>query len=234
MTRFGQRSPQLEWMDTEDVSPADFAACLADLAAVNTLTLARPPTLAFMRRVARGWPPSSALSVLDVGFGEGDMLRRIARWGQRRGLCLDLSGVDLDPSSTAAAEAATPAAMGIRYGTGNLFDMPPGRSDVVISSLFTHHLTDDQVVAFLRWMEARAGRGWFVNDLHRHPLAYYGFRALSAAAGWHPMVRHDGPISVARSFQRRDWDTLLARAGLAGVATVRWHMPFRYCVSRLR
>lgn len=234
MTDFRRRSPQLEWMDTEAVGAADFAQCLADLATVNSVTLARPPTLAFMRRVARGMAPGGRLSVLDVGFGEGDMLRRIHRWGARRGLRMDLSGVDLNPWSTAAAEAATPAAMGIRYVTGNLFDLPPGETDVVVSSLFTHHLTDAQVVDFLAWMEARARRGWFVNDLHRHPVAFHGFRALSAAAGWHRFVRHDGPISVARSFRRRDWDALLRRAGLAGVATVRWRMPFRLCVSRVR
>lgn len=234
MTDLRQRSPQLEWMDTEDVSAADFAACLADLSVVNSVTLARPPTLAFMRRVARGMAVGERLSVLDAGFGEGDMLRRIHRWGTRRGLRMELSGVDLNPWSTAAAEVATPSAMGIRYVTGDLFDLPPGDTDVVISSLFTHHLTDAQIVEFLAWMEARARRGWFVNDLHRHPVAFHGFRLLSAAAGWHRFVRHDGPISVARSFRRRDWDALLRRAGLAGVAVVRWHMPFRFCVSRVR
>ena len=126
------------------------------------------------------------------------------------------------------------AGMGIEYRTGDLFDEQPGAYDVVLSSLLTHHLDDDGVVRFLRWMEANAARGWFVNDLHRHPVAYHGFRALSAAAGWHRFVRHDGPISVARSFRRRDWDALLRRAGLAGVATVRWRMSFRLCVGRVR
>jgi len=234
MTDFRRRSPQLEWMDTESVSAEDFAQCLADLAVVNTMTLARPPTIAFMRRVARGMAAGTRLSVLDVGFGEGDMLRRIHRWGTRRGLRMELSGVDLNPWSTAAAEAATPAVMGVRYLTSDLFDLPPGETDVVVSSLFTHHLTDAQVVDFLVWMEARARRGWFVNDLHRHPVAFHGFRLLSGAAGWHRFVQHDGPISVARSFRRRDWDALLRRSGLASKATVRWHMPFRLCVSRIR
>jgi len=234
LTSFQQRSPQLEWMDTEVVSAADFAACLADLAVVNSVTLARPPTIAFMRRVARGMPAGAQLSVLDVGFGEGDMLRRIHRWGTRRGLRMALSGVDLNRWSTAAAEAATPPSMKIHYATQNLFDLSPGETDVVISSLFTHHLTDAQIVEFLVWMEARAQRGWFVNDLHRHPLAFHGFRLLSGVAGWHRFVQHDGLISVARSFRRRDWDALLKRAGLTGKAMVRWHVPFRLCVSRIR
>lgn len=229
-----RRSLQPEWMDEQSATPSELAAVLADLAVVNTVTLARLPTLAFMRRVSRGLLPGARLRVLDVGYGEGDMLRRVHRWGARAGVGLDLAGVDLDPASAPAAEAATPPEWGIRYRTGNVFDQPPGGQDVVLSSLFTHHLTDAQVVDFLVWMERSAARGWFINDLHRHALAYEGFRLLSAAAGWHPMVRHDGAVSVTRSFRRRDWDGLLRRAGLRGVAQVRWHMPFRLCVSRIK
>lgn len=221
-------------MDEQSASPAVLATVLADLATVNTVTLARLPTIAFMRRISSGLPPGTPLRVLDVGYGEGDMLRRIHRWGARAGVALDLAGVDLDPASASAAQAATPPAWDIQYRTGDVFDLPPGSHDVVLSSLFTHHLSDDQAVEFLVWMERSAARGWFVNDLHRHALAYEGFRIMSAAAGWHPMVRHDGAISVARSFRRRDWNTLLRRAGLAGVAQVRWHMPFRLCVSRIK
>lgn len=229
-----RRSLQPEWMDEQSATPSELAAVLADLSVVNTVTLARLPTLAFMRRVSRGLLPGARLRVLDVGYGEGDMLRRVHRWGARAGVRLDLAGVDLDPASAPAAEAATPPEWGIRYRTGNVFDQPPGGQDVVLSSLFTHHLTDAQVVDFLVWMERSAARGWFINDLHRHALAYEGFRLLSAAAGWHPMVRHDGAVSVTRSFRRRDWDGLLRRAGLRGVAQVRWHMPFRLCVSRIK
>jgi len=229
-----RRSQQREWMDEQSASPAVLATVLADLATVNTVTLARLPTIAFMRRISSGLPPGTPLRVLDVGYGEGDMLRRIHRWGARAGVALDLAGVDLDPASASAAQAATPPAWDIQYRTGDVFDLPPGSHDVVLSSLFTHHLSDDQAVEFLVWMERSAARGWFVNDLHRHALAYEGFRIMSAAAGWHPMVRHDGAISVARSFRRRDWNTLLRRAGLAGVAQVRWHMPFRLCVSRIK
>ena len=229
-----RRSLQREWMDERVAPPTDLAAVLADLAAVNTVTLARLPTIAFMRRVSRGMPSGTPLHVLDVGYGEGDMLRRVHRWGARAGVPLDLAGIDLDPASAPAAEAATPPRWRIDYRTGNVFDQPPGGQDIVLSSLFTHHLTDAQVVDFLVWMERSAARGWFVNDLHRHTLAYEGFRLLSAAAAWHPMVRHDGAISVARSFRRRDWDDLLRRAGLDGVAQVRWHVPFRLCVSRIK
>lgn len=220
-------------MDTEAVDAADYAACLADLATVNTVTLARLPTLGFMAQAVRraGGRP---LRVLDVACGEGDMLRRVHRWGQRTGHELVLTGLDLSEQGIEAARAATPDGMGIEYRVGDVFAAPLGDVDVVLSSLFTHHLGDADVVRFLRLMEDAAGVGWFVNDLHRHPIAYHGFQALSTLAGWHRFVRHDGPVSVARSFRRADWAALLREAGLEGVARVRWHVPFRWCVARLK
>ena len=220
-------------MDTEAVSEADYAACLADLARVNSVTLARLPTLGFMARAVRR-APGRRLRVLDVGCGEGDMLRRIHRWAARGDHALTLVGLDLNPLGIAAARAATPPDMGIEYRCADALDPALEPFDVILSSLFTHHLADDQVIAFLQMMERKAGLGWFVNDLHRDAFAYHGFRALSALAGWHRFVRHDGPVSVARAFVRRDWVRLLARAGLAGQAELRWHLPFRWCVGRWR
>lgn len=222
------RSLQLEILDTAEVSPETLAAVLADLARVNVLTRAHAPTLQFLRRMARAYP-GRRLRVLDVGYGDGDMLRRIARWGARAGVALDLTGVDLHPGAAAAAQARS-AGYAIVYRTGNVFDEPPGQHDVVISSLFTHHLTDPQIVRFLRWMDA--GAGWFINDLHRHILARDGFSAMAAMAGFHPIVQADGRLSVARSFRASDWHRLLAEAGVRG--TVAWHMPFRYCVRSCR
>ena len=223
-------------MDDPAVDEATFRDCLADLAAVNGWTLARPPTLAWLARATSGWPRGSRLTLLDVGYGQGDMLRAIHRWAAQRGFEPRLIGIDLSPWSAPAARAATPPDMAIDYRTGDIFaarlDEP---IDFVVSSLVAHHLDDAQLVAFLRWMEATARKGWFVNDLHRHPIAYHGFRLLSAAMRWHSFVRHDGPLSVARAFRRADWERLIDAAGLdRATLTLRWHLPFRLCLGRLR
>jgi 2-polyprenyl-3-methyl-5-hydroxy-6-metoxy-1,4-benzoquinol methylase len=233
---FSRRSAACELMDTEPVGLEDFRACLRDLAVVNTLTLARRPTLAWLARAARGFRPGDRLSLLDVGFGQGDMLRAIHRWCERRGLVPDLAGVDLNPWSAASAREATPAGMGIAYHTGDVFDHAPERPvDFVVSSLFTHHLADPEVAAYLAWMERTALRGWFVNDLHRHPIPYRAFGLMARAARWHRFVQHDGPVSIARSFRRADWQRLVAAAGLdPSSVEIRWHVPFRLCVGRLR
>lgn len=235
MISLRSRSAEAEWMDGEDVSAAEFAACMKDLATVNSVTLARPPTLAFVDRAVRTVPEGAVLTIVDVGFGAGDMLRAVARRLAARGWKARLIGYDINPRSEAAARALTPTAFDIEYRTGDALAMPGEEPvDLVISSLVTHHMTDAEVVRFLAWMESRARLGWFVNDLHRHWFSYYGFRLLSAVTRRHPIVRHDGPLSIARSFRRSDWQALLDQAGLSGKARIRWRFPFRYCVERMK
>lgn len=230
MTPLATRSMEEERMDAADLPAADYAAVLADLARVNRVTLAARPTLGFLARAMRG---RRTLRLLDVGFGQGDMLRGIARWAARRGIAAELVGIDLNPKSAPAARAATPAAMGIDYRTGDYADLAGEGWDVIASSLVTHHMDAAQIHAFLRFMEGQARVGWIVNDLHRHRLAHAGYPILAAAMRWHPIVRADGRLSIARSFRPAEWRAMLAAAGVEGAAVAR-RFPFRLCVERLR
>ncbi len=224
------RAQAEELMDADDLDPATYAAVVGDLARVNRVTMAARPTLHFLARAAKG---AARLRVLDVGFGDGDMLRIIARWAARRGLDVELTGVDLNPRSEAAARAHTPPGARIDWITGDYADLTERGWDVVISSLVAHHMTRTQLVAFLRFMERESARGWFVNDLHRHLVAHRGFPFLARLFGWHPIVRHDGRLSIARSYRLREWASLLAEAGVTEARVFR-AFPFRLCVERLR
>jgi SAM-dependent methyltransferase len=224
------RAQAEELMDADDLPADTYAAVVADLARVNTVTLAARPTLAFLDRAMRG---ARTLRVLDVGFGDGDMLRRIARWAAKRGIAAELVGIDLNPRSEAAARAHTPPDLPITWRTGDYADLAGDSWDVVISSLVAHHMTRDQLIAFLRFMEAEAARGWLINDLHRHGFAHTGFPLLATLARWHPIVRHDGTLSIARSYRPGEWPPLLAEAGITDARVFR-AFPFRLCVERLR
>ena len=221
------RSQAEELMDADDLDAATYADVVGDLASVNTVTMARRPTLDFLTRAIAG---RKTFRLLDVGFGDGDMLRRIARWAAARGIEAELVGVDLNPRSEQAARAH---GGDIRYVTGDYADLADEPWDVIVSSLVAHHMTRDQLVAFLRFMERHASAGWFVNDLHRHGFAHWGFPILATLARWHPIVRHDGTLSIARSYRPDEWPPILADAGISA-ATVRRVFPFRLCVERLR
>ena len=232
----GRRSSETELMDTEPVDINEYRRCLQDLAKVNTLTLTRRPILRWLARAMARVGSGERVSLIDVGYGYGDILRAIRVWSRRRGYVFDFVGLDLNPMSEPIARAATPSDMAIDFRTGDVFTVELGRRfDFVISSQMTHHLSDDVLVAFIQWMERTAVRGWFIGDLHRHAIPLNAFGLLARLAGWHRFVQHDGPVSIARSFRREDWQRLLAAAGQdPAEVEIRWHVPFRLCVSRSR
>lgn len=228
---FTRRATAPELMDASDLPFDRYAAVLTDLAQINGMTRAATPTLRWLARTTRGM---SSFTLLDVGFGHGDMLRRIARWARAHNMHATLTGVDLNPRSEVVARAATPASDGITYCTGDAAALDV-RPEIIVSSLVAHHMTDDELVEFLRWMDRTATCGWFVNDLHRHWVAWLGFRLLAVLMRWHPIVQHDGALSVRRAFTRVEWEQLLARAGIArNTVTIRWSFPFRLCVGRAK
>jgi SAM-dependent methyltransferase len=231
MISLATRSRAEEQMDADDLPPAVYEQVLHDLARVNRWTFTARPTLSFLKR---GLGDARSFRLLDVGFGHGDMLRAIHLWSRRRGIAAQLVGVDLNAKSIAIAEAATPADFGIDFRQGDYRDLP-GRFDFIISAQVAHHMTADQLREFIRFMEASAGRGWLISDLHRHGFAYRGFPLLARLMRMHRIVREDGQLSIARSFRPREWEGILRDAGIspAQVDIVRW-FPFRLCVERLR
>lgn len=232
MTGLATRAEGPERMDAEDLDAAVYARVLADLSQVNTVTLSRRPTLAFLARALAG---RKSVRLLDVGYGHGDMLRAIARWAQRRGIAAELVGIDLNPNSAPSARAATPADLPIDYRTGDYASLGGEGFDLIASSLVAHHMSVEELVAFLRFMEGEARIGWMVNDLHRLRLAHIGFPILARIMRWHEIVREDGTLSIARSFRLAEWRAILDQAGIApDAARIVRRFPFRLCVERIR
>lgn len=228
---FRHRAQLTELMD-EPCSREEMRACLRDLAAVNRLTLGYRPLLGWLDTMLS--PAAEPLRILDVGCGYGDGLRRIAQWAHARGIAVELTGLDINPHTVAIAAEATPAAYNIHWIDTDVFAYAPRMPiHLVVSSLFTHHLADADVVRFLAWMERHATRGWFVNDLSRSAIPYYAFRIFAKLGRFHRFVQHDGPVSIARSFLPGDWQRMCAAAGLReGDVSIRGYRPGRLCVAR--
>ena len=230
MTDLTHRSLAEEQMDAPDLPAATYDAVLADLARVNRWTFAARPTIGFLDRLAKR---GDRLRILDVGFGQGDMLRRIADWANGKRVAVELVGIDLNPRSAPAARTATSADLNIDYRTGDYADLVHEPWDVILSSLVAHHMSHAQLIAFLRFMEVHAKRGWLVNDLHRHRFAHWGFPLLARTIGAHRIVREDGTLSIARAYRPHEWPPILAEAGVKD-ARVERRFPFRLCVERCR
>lgn len=232
----GARSAAPELMDDPSVDYETFRDCLVDLARVNVLTLAHRPTLAFLDRLraAGRLPAGRPLTIVDVGSGYGDLLRAVAGWAGRNGVAVELTGLDSNPWSARAAAEATPPGMPVAWETSDVFAAERD-ADLVLSSLFTHHLPDEALARFLGWSEKTARLGWFVNDLRRSRFSYEGFALASRLLGMHRFVRHDGPVSIARSFVEADWRRALQAAGVSETdVSIDRRFPFRLCVARVK
>jgi hypothetical protein len=227
---FGRRaSPrELPELMDGDCSYEDFRDCLRSLENVNRWLLGYRPTLTWLDRLPPGL--SEPIHIVDVGSGGGDYLRQIARWATRRGVPVQLTGIDLNPFAARAASESTPKELGITWVTCDALGYRPEKPiDIIVSSLLTHHLEDEEIVRLLGWMEATAQVGWFINDLERAEWTSRMFGWVR----WHPIVRHDGPVSFQRAFRKQDWLRLLAAANLPedAVTVERWR-PGRLCVGR--
>ena len=215
-----------------DCSYEDFRGCLRSLEQINRWLLGYRPTLAWLKRRHHG--SLDRLHVVDVGSGGGDMLRQVARWARRRGITVQLTGIDMNPYAARAAAELTPKELGIAWVTCNALEFrPESRIDVIVNALMAHHLEDEEIVALLRWMETNAQVGWFINDLERSERSCRMFGWVDRVAGWHPFVRHDGRVSFRRAFREEDWERLLAAAEIprADVTVEHWR-PGRLCVGR--
>ncbi len=227
------RSQQNELMDNPNIGFEEFQQTLSEIEKINQKTGSYRSTFKFLNHLISNRHLQEPIRILDIGFGNGDFLRRIYAWAKKREIKVELSGVDLNPWSKKAAEAANIDSFPIQYFTSNIFDFKTEKPcHLMINSFFTHHLSNEEIIQVMQWMTERALWGWFINDLHRHYLPYYFIRFYVRLLGYNRLVRHDAPLSVARSFTRKDWKDLIKLSGLEkSHLNLSWHWPFRYGVS---
>ena len=223
-----QRHRQPEWMDQPGIDPLAHSQALQGLRRINAFSGAVGSLFAPIRSLAQerdGRP----LRVLDLACGGGDNTTALAERARREGLAVAVDGCDLSAQAVAiATRNAEERTLGSRFFQADALNDPlPNDYDVILCSLFLHHLDQNEAVALLQRM-GRASRCLvLVNDLIRSPLGYglawVGCRLLSRS----PIVHFDGPVSVQGAFRMEEVRALAAQAGLAG-ATVQRSWPERY------
>lgn len=215
------RSLEPELLDAPLQDPAELEHSLRQVAQVNRWLGGGRALRRHLDPLVRGGRP---VHVLDVGTGNGGTLRELGTWAARRGARWSAVGVELSPQSAGLAWRS-----GTRTVLGDALRLPftADAFDAALCTLTLHHFADEHAIALLREM-ARVSRGpVLVNDLERTRLNYWGARLLAATL-WrgNRLTRHDGPVSVLRSFTAAELLELGRRAGLSG-ASVRRHFPWR-------
>jgi 2-polyprenyl-3-methyl-5-hydroxy-6-metoxy-1,4-benzoquinol methylase len=101
------------------------------------------------------------------------------------------------------------------------------KSDIVFSSLFCHHFNDEELKEIFSWMKENSAIGFFVNDLHRNPLAYYSIKWLTKIFSKSYLVKNDAPLSVMRGFKKAELKNLFEQVSL-NHAVLKWKWAFRW------
>ncbi len=230
---FARRSKQTEIMDNLQGTGPDWFQALRELKVINKYLGGNQVSIRGLQRILQKTAAlPEKLVIADIGCGGGDMLQLLARWGRKNRIPMHLYGVDANPNIVAYAKQNTAAYPEISYLTADIFSekFTERQFDIVNCTLFTHHFTNQQLVRMLRSLLRQARLGVVVNDLHRHPLAYYSIKLLTRAVSKSYMVKHDAPVSVLRSFSRQDWQHILQEAGIQNYQ-IQWKWAFRWMLT---
>lgn len=213
MSRFIHRSNQKELMDLSVHKEWEIRQNLKEIAWINAVTGGGLQYLQFVSDLIHNAGPRVAL--LDIGFGAGDFLNRLAH--QFAPSKLTLYGIDLMPEALTAAYNQYP----ILQNRAHLIQAHYSDTlneervyDFITANLFCHHLEQDELVLFLKKAVKKAGNRVIINDLSRHPVAYYGIAFLTRLFSKSRYTRHDAPLSVLRGFTITEWKQILSAAGI--------------------
>jgi ubiquinone/menaquinone biosynthesis C-methylase UbiE len=231
LDKFKQRSHRLEYIDTGNYTAEEYDDCIGELQLVNRwMGDAHSLRTTLFREIES--QSLTRFSILDVGAGSGELLRVAAAWAKQTNRRIRAVGLELNERSAASIIEESTEFDEISSVRADALKLPfaEAQFDYVICSLFTHHFLDEQVVEIFREMSRVAKRRIFVIDLHRHPIAYLLYTTLGKLVLHNRLLRHDGALSILRSFKVDEMLQLAQRAGLGDIWIER-HFPYRLVLS---
>lgn len=231
---FRTRATKLERIDTGDYTPAEYAQFLKDIRFINQ-RLGDRAALEKTLLSSITQADLNEFSVLDVGAGTGELLGVIAEFARSEKRKVNLVGLDLNEIAVTeiAAESKKYDEISSIRGDALMLPFADNAFDYAICSLFTHHLTDEQIPIVLKEMSRVASRGIVVIDLERNPRAWFLYQLFCFAYRISPMVRQDGSLSIRKGFKCDEMKQIGAAAGLENL-TVKTHRPYRVVSSNLK
>ncbi|HLZ17792.1 MAG TPA: methyltransferase domain-containing protein [Cyclobacteriaceae bacterium] len=201
---------------------------LRELDFINRWLGGNAVTLNAVEKLRQTFPGAKTVSMADLGCGSGEMLRLIATKANQEHWKTQLTGIDANPHIIDYARSHSLDFANIRFEALNIFsgEFQALRFDVIIATLFIHHFSEEELIhLFSLWKKQAAAI--IVNDIHRHPVAYFSIKWLTSVFSKSSMVRYDAPLSVLRAFTREEIKSILAKAGIENYK-LKWKWAFRW------
>ena len=221
------RSHSTEIMDDFQMEGALLGQTLDQLAQINKWLGGNRITIKGIQQLFKDLPKERTLTIVDLGCGGGDLLRRIAKIARKQGRPVKLIGIDANQYTIRHAQEHSQDYPEISY----LCQLIPSTNfdaldyDIVLCTLFLHHFEENALLDLLATITAKAKVGVIVNDLHRSAIAYFLFNILTTFVS-NSMIRADGLTSILRGFKRAELQQFAQTLKLN--STIRWRWAFRY------
>lgn len=228
MPDFEKRSYELEMLDMPIKDKRELHRNLKEISLINKLLGGDGVTIKGLKKLMKD--KERKYSIVDIGCGDGGMLRRIRHWVKKNGYSAEFLGIDIEPEAIKLAREINKNIKDIRFevvGYETYFQELETKPDIIISALFCHHLTDHQLMGLLNQMNDNCNIGFIVNDLHRHFLAYHSIKWLTQLFSRSTFTKNDAPVSVCRGFKREELNDYFRSLPNTGYE-ISWQWAFRY------
>ena len=223
------RTNELEIMDDFSMEGEVLWDALDKIAKINQLLGGNQLTLQGVLNLLKGIPKEKEIVIIDIGCGNGDMLRKLAEFGKKNNYFFKLVGVDANSFTISHAESLSKNYPNISYSCQDIFDedFKKLKYDILLCTLTLHHFKDDEIVLLMQLFYKNAFIGIVINDLERSSLAYRLFQTFCYIFRLNYMSREDGLISILRGFKKEELELYSKKAKLNNY-TIQWKWAFRY------
>ena len=227
MIDFSNRSYNKELLDRDDIPFADIQQNMKELNLINTRLGGHKITINGFKQLAG---QRKTISICEIGCGGGDNLNAVYNYCSKKNIHLKLIGVDINADCIAYAKKNTTIPHeNLIVSDYKKIAFANDKPDIIFASLFCHHFTDEELIIMLQWMRSNSKLGFFINDLHRHPIAYHLIKVATKIFSRSYLVKNDAPLSVLRGFKKPEWQNIFIKAGITNY-TIQWKWAFRYLI----
>lgn len=230
MINLGSRSYKKELLDSDYIPFRDVKQNLKELNTINTLLGGHAVTVKGLKKIIREKYVDGPLTICEIGCGGGDNLLALHKWCRLNKIEAHFIGIDIKVSCIEIAKKNCQQ-LKVTWITNDYLktDLSAFKPGIIFSSLFCHHFSEDNLYVMLAWMKTNSTIGFFINDLHRHPLAFYSIRFITQLFSKSYLVKNDAPLSVARGFTKSEWHLILKEAGIQQYE-ISWQWAFRHLI----
>ncbi|MFT5753233.1 MAG: 2-polyprenyl-3-methyl-5-hydroxy-6-metoxy-1,4-benzoquinol methylase [Flavobacterium sp.] len=220
------RTEEEEIMDDFSLEGEELRDALDKIASINQLLGGNQLTLQGVKKLINS---NDEITIVDVGCGNGDMLRTLSDFGSKNNYKFNLIGIDANAFTIDYATKLSKEYPNISYKCEDIFSKVFSQLeyDIMLCTLTLHHFKNEQINYLIELFSKQARIGIVINDLHRNIIAYRAFQVLCFIFRLNRMSREDGLVSILRGFKKQELINFSKINKLENY-TINWKWAFRY------